>query len=163
MASEQVVVVVDLRTETRWPRYSPRAADAGILASISLPLLSDDEAPGALNLYMEQPNAVTAAVRRDMELFAAQVSGALALMRAFVQRSQVSDQLEQALSSRTVIDQAIGILMGQQRCSADEAFALLRANSQNNNRKLRDVAGELVERVSGAAPTPSPGFTPPRR
>jgi AmiR/NasT family two-component response regulator len=57
-----------------------------------------------------------------------------------------------------VIDQALGILMAQQRCSADEAFALLRTHSQNNNRKLRDVAADLITRVTGQPPVLGRGF-----
>ena len=66
--------------------------------------------------------------------------------------------MEKALSSRTVIDQAIGILMGEQRCDAGTAFELLRTHSQNNNRKLRDVAIDLVTRVSGRPPVSGNGF-----
>jgi hypothetical protein len=58
-------------------------------------------------------------------------------------------QLEQALASRTVIDQALGILMGQQRSTAEEAFTLLRMRSQSSQQKLRDVATALVTRVTG--------------
>jgi AmiR/NasT family two-component response regulator len=65
-------------------------------------------------------------------------------------QAQTSVQLEEALSSRSVIDQALGILMAQQRCTADEALALLRSHSQNTNRRVRDVAAGLIQRVSGA-------------
>jgi AmiR/NasT family two-component response regulator len=63
------------------------------------------------------------------------------------------EQLEQALASRTVIDQALGILMGQQQCTAGEAFALLRMRSQSSQQKLRDVAADLVTRVTGQPPS----------
>ena len=56
--------------------------------------------------------------------------------------------LREALRTRGVIEQAKGILMAQQRCTADEAFALLVRHSQNHNRKLRDIAAEIVARVS---------------
>ena len=71
---------------------------------------------------------------------------ALALRRAAQEKR--NDQLTAALSSRTVIDQAIGVLMAQERCSAERAFDLLRQHSQNTNRKLRDVAAALVAEVS---------------
>jgi AmiR/NasT family two-component response regulator len=80
------------------------------------------------------------------------------VLRAAGQADQRA-QLEQALTSRTEIDQALGILMGQQRCTADEAFALLRQHSQNNNRKLRDVAADLITRVTGHAPVSGPRFS----
>jgi AmiR/NasT family two-component response regulator len=61
-------------------------------------------------------------------------------------------QLQQALRARSVIDQAIGVLMAQERCQPDVAFDMLRLHSQHNNRKIRDVAVELVTRVTGHAP-----------
>jgi AmiR/NasT family two-component response regulator len=71
---------------------------------------------------------------------------------------QLLDQLDQALASRTVIDQAIGILMGQQHCTADEAFALLRMRSQSAQHKLRDVVAGLITRVSDQPPQPGRPF-----
>lgn len=61
----------------------------------------------------------------------------------------VSDELERALASRTTIDQAIGVLMAEQRCTADEAFDLLRSHSQNSNRKVRDLAADLIQGITG--------------
>jgi len=87
-----------------------------------------------------------------------QATTALVLVLRNADQAQQSVQLEQALSSRTVIDQAIGILMAQQQGTAEEAFALLRAHSQNTNRKLRDVAADLITRVSGRAPAPGRRF-----
>jgi AmiR/NasT family two-component response regulator len=57
-----------------------------------------------------------------------------------------------ALASRAVIDQALGVIMTQQRCSPDEAFDLLRGISQNRNVKVREVAVEIVTAVSGRLP-----------
>jgi len=56
------------------------------------------------------------------------------------------------LASRTVIDQALGIVMGKQQCDAEKAFALLRMRSQSSQRKLRDVATDLIVRVTGQSP-----------
>jgi AmiR/NasT family two-component response regulator len=70
----------------------------------------------------------------------------------------VQHQLADALVSSSVIDQAIGILMGQQRCAASAAFDLLRQASQHRNRKLRDIAAEIVTSVSGEPPQPRPPF-----
>ncbi|HZC52973.1 MAG TPA: ANTAR domain-containing protein, partial [Mycobacterium sp.] len=62
--------------------------------------------------------------------------------------AQLTDHLRVALSSRSVIDQAMGIIIGMQRCTANEAFDLLRTVSQNRNIPLREVAAELVARTS---------------
>lgn len=62
------------------------------------------------------------------------------------------EDLRAALTSRPVIDQAKGILMGQHGCTADEAFEMLADASQRQNRKLRDIARGIVDSVQGADP-----------
>ena len=71
----------------------------------------------------------------------------------------MSQHLQNALASRAVIDQALGIIMGQNRCTADEAFDLLRTISQNRNIKLRDIAAELITAVTGQPPASEPRFS----
>ena len=73
----------------------------------------------------------------------------------------LTDQLRTSLASRAVIDQAIGVLMGQRRISAADAFAILRTTSQNRNIKLRVFAAQIVE-GAGAQPPQPPPFDPPR-
>ena len=65
---------------------------------------------------------------------------------------EISEQLRAALTSRTVINQSIGIIMGQNGCDADAAFAVLRSASQNRNVKLRTVAAEIITAVSTTPP-----------
>ncbi|HEX4102764.1 MAG TPA: ANTAR domain-containing protein [Pseudonocardiaceae bacterium] len=65
---------------------------------------------------------------------------------------QLTQHLETAMASRSVIDQAIGIIMGQNRCPATDGFEILRAASNHRNIKLRDVANEIVTRISGGPP-----------
>lgn len=71
-------------------------------------------------------------------------------------QTQLTDQLRKALTSRSVIDQAVGILMAQERCTSAEAFALLRRASQRANRKLHAVASEMVGSTGGEPPRSSP-------
>ncbi len=152
LATGREVYVEDLRNEARWDGYPQHAAAAGVRSSLSLPLRVDDSAVGALNLYSREPRAFDDRLRTSFTVFAAQAAAALAMVLRQARQDEISTQLEQALSSRTVIDQAIGILMAEQRCTPDEAFALLRAHSQNTNRKIRDLAGDIIRRVSGATP-----------
>ena len=153
-----VIDVPDLAADARWEDYRPHALKQGVRSSVSIPLTVDGGTVGALNLYGFSPHAFDASARQQTEIFASQAAAALTLVLRNAALAENSQQLERALTSRTVIDQALGILMAQQRCTADEAFALLRAHSQNNNRKLRDLAAELVTRVSGQAPVPGRGF-----
>jgi GAF domain-containing protein len=158
MRTGAIMDVPDLRAESRWPEYRAHALQQGILSSLSLPLTVEDSTVGAMNLYGFARQTFTPAVRHHAETFAVQAAAGLTLVLRNVTQAEESEQLEQALASRTVIDQALGILMAQQRCTADEAFALLRAQSQNNNRKLRDVAGDLITNVSGQPPHNGPSF-----
>ncbi|HEU4946775.1 MAG TPA: GAF and ANTAR domain-containing protein [Kribbella sp.] len=153
MRTGEVIEVSDQCADDRWDAYRQKAVEHGVRCSLSNPLVVDDHPVGALNLYVfDRPDAFDDENRQRTSLFAAQASAALTLAVRSAQQTELAAQLEQALSSRTVIDQAIGLLMGQQRCDADTAFTLLRKHSQNNNLKLRDVAVELITRVSGHPP-----------
>jgi len=146
------IYVAELREDSRWARYREHAVTSGVRSSLSLPLTVSEETIGALNMYCMQPEGFDNRLRQSLSVFAAQAVAALAMVLRQARQDQVATHLEQALASRTVIDQAMGIVMAEQRCTADEAFALLRAHSQNTNRKLRDVAAEVIARVSGASP-----------
>lgn len=158
LATGQQVLMVALDHDTRWPTYRARARTQGLECSLSLPLTANGGTVGALNLYGFAPGIFTTAVRHRCELFAAQASGALQLNLTRAADQEILDQLEQALVSRTVIDQAMGILMGQQRCTADQAFDLLRRRSQQSQQKLHDVAADLIVRATGQTPQPGKAF-----
>lgn len=153
-----VVQVDDLPADGRWPRYRPHAVAFGVLSSLSLPLARGGETIAALNLYSVHRAAFTGPARQTAEAFAAHCAAALAvsLRRADDARSQ--RQLGEAMASRSVIDQAIGIVMGQQRCTASVAFDLLRQASQHRNVKLRQVASDIITNVTGQPPQPPPTF-----
>jgi GAF domain-containing protein len=155
------VEVVDLDTDDRWPRFRAHALGHGVRSTLSLPLTVDGETLGAMNVYRFAQERFSADEVHRAELFAAQAAATLALQQRQARSSAVARQLEEALTSRTVIDQALGVLMAQQRCTAEEAFALLRAHSQNTNRRLRDVAADLITRVTGSPPAAAPPFEPP--
>ncbi|MGN9777188.1 GAF and ANTAR domain-containing protein [Micromonospora sp. H33] len=159
----RVVEVVDLREDERWCRYREHALRLGIVSSLSLPMTVDRETVGALNLYATLPGAFTEGARQHAVAFTAQAAAALAIILRQADQALLHQQLTDAMASRSVIDQALGVLMGQQRCTATEAFALLRQASQHRNRKLRDVAAEIITQVTGASPQPAPGFVTPRQ
>ena len=158
LKSGAIIDVPDLTADARWADYRHHALAQGVRSSVSIPLSIDGSTVGALNLYSSEPHAFDQAARQHAESFATQAATALTLALRNVAQAEDTAQLEQALTSRTVIDQALGILMAQQHCTADQAFALLRAHSQNNNRKVRDVAADLITRVSGQLPGPGPNF-----
>ena len=156
MRSGLIVDVPDQAQDHRWPRYRTRALALGVQCSMSLPLVVGGRSIGALNLYgFDRKDGFGSEPRARAEIFAGQAATAVALARRHTTLSATTLQMEQALRSRSVIDQAIGVLMAAEHCDAASAFALLRQHSQNHNRKLRDVAAQVLERASGH-PSTSP-------
>lgn len=161
LRSGEPVDVPDLLLDDRWPEYRTHALSLGLRATHTAPLAGSTGVLGAINVHAAEPSGIDEAARRALRLFAAQTSAALDLLHRDVEQRRLGVQLQEALASRAVIDQAMGIVMATRRCSAEDAFAFLRRTSQNANRKLRDVANDLVTAVAtGTSPlTPRP----PRR
>ena len=153
------VVVTDLTTEQRWSDYRIRALVAGHRSSVSLPLTINGATVGAVNLYSRVVNCIDEAGIERAEAFTLQAATALTLVLRHAEQTALEDQLREALSTRTVIDQALGMVMAQRQIGSTEAFAILREASQNGNRKLGDMATELIETMSGQPAQPARPFT----
>jgi hypothetical protein len=153
-ASAGIAVRVGGRTVTAESTDGKAAA----VPSWSVPLATPTEEVGRLDVYVDGGRrAVDPADQQRLEEFARDATPLIILAVRRAEQQHLNEQLVAALGSRTVIDQAIGVLMAQERCSAAAAFALLRKHSQNHNRKLRDVATEIVTRVTGHPPSdPAP-------
>ena len=159
MWTGQVVDVPDQNADRRWEVYRKAALEHGVKCSLSLPLIVNGASTGALNLYQfDTPNSIGDKERYRADVFASQAATALTLALRFGEQDRVSNQVAEALRSRSTIDQALGILMAQQQCDAPAAFALLRHHSQTTNQKLRDVAARVVEGATGHAPSTPTDF-----
>ena len=152
LRTAEVVVVDDIAADPRWPAFARRGRQAGAGSSLSVPLMIDSYAVGALNLYSREAHGLAAEDQARAQQFADQAAGAVALARRLEEREQLANHLEKALSSRSVIDQALGIIIARTGHDAEQAFALLRAQSQHTNQKLRDVAAQIVRQASTRAP-----------
>jgi GAF domain-containing protein len=159
MRTGVVLYVADLGGEDRWPAFSTAALGFGARCCLSTPLRVRDVPVGAFNLYATTVDAFDQAARALASTFAGYASGAVALALRLARQAQVSADLRAALASRAVIDQALGVIMGQQRCTAQDAFAVLRHASQQRNVKIQAIAAGIVEGVSGQPPRPG-GFSP---
>jgi GAF domain-containing protein len=149
----EIVEVVDTRTEPRWRDYMAKAAELGALSSLSVPLPIDDDMAGALNIYAREPEAFDESAREAAVKFVPYAAVAVANMHAYDDARAMADNLQRALESRAVIDQAKGILMERHKITADQAFQLLARVSMHSNRKVREIAEELV--MTGDLPHPS--------
>ena len=135
-------------SEARWPAFISAASDRGVSAVLSIPLGNDEAVMGALNLYSES-NAEYDEAARDLACrFADQLGVAAASVTLYAEGYQLAQQLQQAMESRAVIEQAKGILMAAQRCGPEAAFDILVRASQRQNRKLRAIASDIVERYA---------------
>jgi GAF domain-containing protein len=149
-AERRTISVPDTANDTRWAGWALRAAAAGAgsVLSVGLPMLQD--VSGALNIYGRRPAAFNDQAVTLALSFAGYAAVALANAYAYHGAADLARQLQEAMDSRSVIEQAKGIIMAEQRCSPDDAFALLTRISQNSNQKVRDVATALVTRIQGA-------------
>jgi GAF domain-containing protein len=134
----EIVHSRDLANDQRWPRWGPLVAkEAGVVSIVSYRLYTTKDILGAMNLYSTKPDAFDADDIANGQALAAHVGVALAA-------STNVEHLELAISNRTVIGQAEGILMERYDIPPDQAFAVLRRVSQSRNVKLNRVAEELV-------------------
>lgn len=133
----------DLSSESRWPDFAKRAAkETGVRSMLCFRLFVRENTMGALNLYSKEIAAFDHESCTIGAVFAAHAAVAMSASREV-------ESLNAALLSRATIEQAKGILMATTRCSPDDAFDLLRQQSQALNEKLRDIAAELVDRSTG--------------
>lgn len=132
--------------------YDEEAQRAGIGRVLSTPLLREGGgAVGAVNIYAREGGEFSDDEARAARLIADNAAILVRYAFALADSSQLNEQLRNAVASREIIGAAKGILMESQSCTRDEAFDILRRASQRENRKLRDLAEELVLRVEARA------------
>ena len=135
-----------------WPHFDEEATRLGVTSVLSTPLVrSGGDAVGALNMYAREGRSFGPADERTAQLIGEHAAVLVERTRALLSSTRLNDQLRQAVATREIIGEAKGILMESQHCTRDEAFDILRRASQRENRKLRDLAEELVLRVEGRA------------
>src|SRR6202047_4177357 len=131
--------------EKRVPRFGPRVGRLGVHSALSLPLLLPDQVVGAINVYAYGKDVFDEHAAELGELFAKPAAVAVYNAQSLADPLALTVQLQTALSTRPVIDQAIGLIRGRTGRSAEDAFTQLRAMSQAEHRKLADVAQQIVD------------------
>ncbi|MGY1807960.1 ANTAR domain-containing protein [Blastococcus sp. SYSU D00669] len=139
-----VVVTTDVTTDDRWPRLRGQLTDAGVRSVLAVPAQLPDQRWMVLNVYSDRPGVFTGGSVRLGEMVAAAVAAILREVAERAALSQLAANLERALTSRAVIDQAKGVLIARTGGSADDAFDRLSRLSQALNVKLRDLAPMVV-------------------
>ncbi|MEP6851611.1 MAG: GAF and ANTAR domain-containing protein [bacterium] len=138
---EDMVLAADLATDTRWPAFTARVCEStDVRSMLCYRLFVRDDVLGALNLYSSHVDAFGPESLPIGAIFAAHAAVA---MKSVIEHDQVIN-LQQALGTSRRIGTAIGVLMSRHALVEDDAFTLLRDASQASNRKLRDVADDVV-------------------
>jgi GAF domain-containing protein len=149
----QSIYVSDMSTESRWPLYTPTAVVNGVLSSMSLPLPVQSSVVGALNVYSTERDGFGAGAREVAETFAGYAAVAIANAALYADATTQAEQMRDAMEHRAVIEQAKGVIMGDRRCGAEEAFDILRSIANAADRSLREVAEALVAETQKHGPT----------
>lgn len=139
--------VDDLRREYRWPDWVAAATALGFHSAAAVSAAPDNHSHRLiLNLYSRTPTAFNPEALRRGEIFLIEVAQTIPIaLRTFGQSKTVS-KLQAALASRSTIDQALGVLMVQDRCTREEAFGRLRRVHGHRSVKLRDAAAAISRR-----------------
>jgi GAF domain-containing protein len=151
----ELTEVADTRVERRWPEYMKRAVEQGNLSSLSVPLVNDPDVCASLNIYARQARAFDDGARSAATGFAPYAAVAVRNMQDYRTAEEVARDLEAALGTRALIDQATGMLMERHGLSVTEAHQMLSAAAGRTDLALREVAGRLVD--TGELPDASRG------
>ena len=153
--SGDFVTSADLSAEERWPDYTPFVLGQGFRSVAGIPMMAAGTSIGALNLYRHAPGEWPADELEIAGVLADMASGYIVNARTLSAREQLATQLQHALNSRVIIEQAKGVLAGRTGTNPEQAFNTMRGYARRNGRKLHDVAHDIVERDLTIA-------TPPR-
>jgi len=130
-----------------WPRFGPSVGRWGVHSALSLPLLLPEQVVGALNVYAYGRDIFDQHAVDLGELFAKPAAVAVHNAQILADAQALTAKLRSALSTRALIDQAIGVMLVTTGGSAEDAFTQLQAMSQAEHRVLPDVAQRVIDEV----------------
>ncbi|OZD69848.1 hypothetical protein CH272_11385 [Rhodococcus sp. 05-340-1] len=133
-----------LESDPQWPEFGPKVGRMGVHSVLSLPLITAGGVLGAMNVYARRPDAFDARAAELGELFAVPAAVSVQNARALSSAARLTEQLEMALSNRSVIDQAIGVLISRSGCTGAQGYDKLRSLSQSEHKKVAVVAEAMV-------------------
>jgi GAF domain-containing protein len=139
-----LVGVQDLVIDPRWPAFSRDAVERGVRAVLASPIPYNQDAIGVVAVLSQQEHPWSAEAELALLAFTDLAALLIASMMMSEQQAELADQLQGALNSRAVIEQAKGVLIGQSGLSAQAAYEQIRARARAERRKLTAVAAELV-------------------
>ena len=145
---DQVTETSDLAEEARWPELIPELPDAGVRAVLGVPVRLNGVAVGALNVYRRQPHTWDKTEIAALTSYGGLIEGVLRTALQAHQRTQLAEQLQHALDNRVVIERAVGVIMARERTDPVTAFNQLRKRARSSERRIVDLAEELLLSIS---------------
>jgi GAF domain-containing protein len=153
--SGQPVIIGDIRAgnvAARWPRFGPAALQMGFAGVHAIPMRLRDQVIGTLNLFRSAPDGLDQPVARAARALVDVATIGILQERAVRQQELVAAQLQAALHSRVMIEQAKGVLAERQQVTPDEAFHILRRYARDHNRPLTALAGDVIHGITDISP-----------
>jgi GAF domain-containing protein len=146
---DKVVWTSDLAADERWPALVPELPDAGVRAVLGLPIHTGRVAVGSLNIYRNEPGEWSSRQADALRAYAGVIEAVLHSAIQIRARDELADQLRYALDHRILIERAVGMTMGRDRIDAVTAFNKLRDMARSSERKVADVASDLLAEIPG--------------
>jgi GAF domain-containing protein len=146
---KELVRAEDLMQEGRWPSFSKDALTCGIRAVLASPIPYNQDAVGVVAVTSEDRRPWSAEAELALLAFTDLAALLIASMLLGEQQTELAAQLQSALNSRAIIEQAKGVLIGQQGLTAHSAYVQLRARARAERRKLAIVSAEVVRNAIG--------------
>ncbi|MHA7306506.1 GAF and ANTAR domain-containing protein [Arthrobacter sp. TMN-49] len=144
----QTMVVRGAAADGRWPEHAQALIGAKIHSVLAVPLILEQGAAASLSFFSPNPSIFSEGVVRAAEHYATKAQRTLRLAVRINSKQQLAEDLQAAMRSRTAIDLAVGVIIGQQRCSQSAAFEILTRAASTRNRKLRDIAMEMLANLT---------------
>ena len=149
-ARTRTIVLLDSEeARDRWPRFAAGARAAGINSFLAAPLFTDDQTLGSFNLYGRAFHAFDSLDAEILDLLTTAVSRAIGDFARFKSAKDTAESIQRVLQTRAPIEQAKGVLMAMRGIDADEAFDVLRIQSQQTNVPVRVLAVDFLDKVTG--------------
>ncbi len=139
------VLIDDLQADDRWAQYAHQVDGEGIRSVLAVPIQTDSSSRAALNCYAYAPGTFNPAIVARVLEHAETISKTLRLALRLHVPEPYPEHLRSALQARAVVDAALSLIMLQNRCGRDRAMELLQLAARNNNRRLHDIATDILK------------------
>ncbi|MEV6547697.1 GAF and ANTAR domain-containing protein [Streptomyces sp. NPDC051597] len=139
------VALATLSARMRWPRFAPRATELGFTSVVAAPLRLHDQVIGSLNLFRDRPGPLDDSQVRLAQALADTATIGVLQQRAVSEQMTVTAQLQAALDSRVIIEQAKGYLANRRGTGVEEAFILMRRYARDHQTRLTEIARQVLQ------------------